>query len=67
MNFVKPIRIAGPSGQTSTPKIIERVVGDKIYVEAHWYDPASGIFFHKGVVEIRDIVQPKKEEPKKAE
>lgn len=59
-NFVRPIRMVGPSGQTSTPKIVERVVGDKVYVEAHWYDAASGLFFHKGVVEIRDR-EPKKQ------
>ena len=53
-HYVRPIKMVAPSGQTSTPKIVERVVGDKIYVEAHWYDPASGIFFHKGVVEVKD-------------
>lgn len=67
MNFVNPIKITAPSGQTSIPKIIERIAGDKVYVEAHWYDPASGIFFHKGIVEIRDRAPQKKEEPKKAE
>jgi len=58
-HFVRPVRMQAPSGTTSTPKIVERVVGDKIYVEAHWYDPNTGLFFHKGVVEIRDKNQNK--------
>jgi len=53
-NFVRPIKMTGPSGSVSEPKLVERIVGDKIFVEAHWYDSISGLFFHKGVVEIRD-------------
>jgi len=55
-NFVRPAKIVSPiSGQSSTPKIVERVVGDKLHVEAHWYDPASGAFIRKGTIEIRDL------------
>lgn len=55
-NFVRPTKIVSPiSGQTSSPKIVERRIGDKIHVEAHWYDPASGTFIRKGTVEIRDV------------
>lgn len=54
-HFVKPVKIVSPiSGQSSSPKIVERVVGDKIYIEAHWYDPANGSFIRKGIVEIKD-------------
>jgi hypothetical protein len=59
MNTVRPVRMVSPTGQMSTPKIIEKQVGDQIHVEAHWYDPASGAFFHKGLVEIKPV-EPKK-------
>lgn len=55
MNFVRPININAPSGQPSTPRIVERRVGQEIFVEAHWYDPVTGIFIHKGVVEIKPV------------
>lgn len=56
MDFVRPIKITSPiSGQPVAPKIIERQVGNKIYKEAHWIDPASGTFLQKGVVSIEDI------------
>ena len=54
-NFVNPVQITSPiSGQPSSPKIVEKIVGDKIHVEAHWYDPACGTFIRKGTVEIKD-------------
>lgn len=57
MDIVRPTKIASPiSGQSSTPKLVEVKVGDKIYVEAHWYDPASGAFIRKGLVKILDSV-----------
>lgn len=60
MDFVRPIKITSPiSGQPVTPKIVERQVGDKIYKEAHWYDPASGTFLQKGVVSIEDVASEK--------
>lgn len=53
MDIVRPIKIASPiSGQPVTPSIKERQYGDKIYVEAHWNDPASGAFIRKGIVKI---------------
>ena len=56
MDFVQPNKIASPiSGQSVTPRIIERINGDKIFVEAHWYDPASGSFIRRGLVKILDI------------
>jgi hypothetical protein len=55
MDIVRPIRIASPiSGQPSEPKISERQQGDKIYVEATWYDMASGAFIRRGIVKILD-------------
>lgn len=59
MNFVRPVRMISPSGAMVNPRIVEQRVGDKIYVEAHWYDPNNGTFFHKGVVEIRDTEEKK--------
>lgn len=55
MNTVRPIKMTSPSGISTMPRISERRSGDKIYVEAHWYDPASGMFFHKGIVEVKDV------------
>jgi hypothetical protein len=53
--FVRPINIPSPiSGQPVAPRLIERDHGDKIVVEAHWIDPASGAFIRKGIVEIRE-------------
>lgn len=55
MDIVRPIRITSPiSGQPSEPKVQERQYGDKIYVEAFWYDPASGGLIRKGMVRILD-------------
>jgi hypothetical protein len=54
-NFVTPKKIVSPiSGQLTAPRLVEKIVGDKIYIEAHWFDPASGTFLQRGVVEIRD-------------
>lgn len=53
--FVRPINIPSPiSGQPVAPRLIERDHGNKIVVEAHWIDPASGAFIRKGIVEIRE-------------
>ena len=53
--FVRPINIPSPiSGQPVAPRLIERDHGDRIVVEAHWIDPASGAFIRKGIVEIRN-------------
>jgi len=55
MEIVRPVQITSPiSGQPSIPKITERQYGDKIYVEAAWYDNASGAFIRKGIVKILD-------------
>jgi hypothetical protein len=55
MDIVRPIQITSPiSGKPSVPKIQERQYGDKIYVEAHWYDPSSGALIRKGMVKILD-------------
>ena len=55
-DFVRPIKIVSPiSGQPSIPKLVERRIGDKIHVEAHGYDPASGTFLRRGLVEIKDV------------
>ena len=50
---VNPIKIISPiSGTTCMPKITEKKIGDKIYVEATWYDHASGEFLRKGLVKV---------------
>jgi len=61
MDFVRPCKIASPiSGQPVEPRIVERVVGNKLFKEAHWYDPASGTFIRKGVVSVEEIKTPQK-------
>lgn len=60
MNYVRPVKMVSPTGQMSTPKIVEKQVGQQIHVEAQWFDPASGAFFHRGLVEIKQVEQPKK-------
>jgi hypothetical protein len=52
--------MVSPTGQMSTPKIVEKQVGQQIHVEAQWFDPASGAFFHRGLVEIKQVEQPRK-------
>ena len=50
---VNPIKIISPiSGTTCLPKITEKKIGDKIYVEATWYDHASGEFLRRGIVKV---------------
>lgn len=56
-NFVRPIRMTSPTGSTVAPRIVEKRIGDKIQVEAHWYDPNNGTFFHKGIVEIKEAAK----------
>jgi hypothetical protein len=56
MNKVEPRIIISPiSGQPSAPKIVETRVGNNLVKEAYWYDPASGTFIRKGVIEITPI------------
>jgi len=56
MDFVRPVRIPSPiSGQYIEPKIVEKVVGNKLHKEAHWIDPASGVFIRRGLVSIEDL------------
>ena len=54
MNFVQPRKIPSPTGHMVEPKIVNKKVGTKTIVEAHWIDPANGVPFHRGVVEIID-------------
>ena len=62
MDLVRPIKITSPiSGQPVAPKIVERVVGNKLYKECHWIDPASGTFIRKGVLSVEDLPQDKKD------
>jgi len=57
MEIVRPIQITSPiSGEPIQPKIVERLYGDKIYVEAHWIDSKSGAFIRKGMVKVLDAV-----------
>ena len=56
MTRVEPRIITSPiSGQPSVPRIIETKVGNNLVKEAHWFDPASGTFIRKGIVEIKPI------------
>lgn len=56
MNRVDPRIITSPiSGQPSVPKIIERRIGTNIVKEAYWYDPSSGAFIRKGVIEVKSV------------
>lgn len=58
MNKVEPRIITSPiSGQPSVPRIVETKVGTNIVKEAYWYDPASGAFIRKGVVDIKPAEQ----------
>lgn len=60
MDLVRPVKITSPiSGQPVVPRIVERVVGGKLYKEAIWIDPASGTFIRKGIVSIEDLDQKK--------
>ena len=55
MDFVRPIRITSPiSGQSVAPKIVTLDNGKQIVKEAHWIDPASGVFIRKGIVSIEN-------------
>lgn len=60
MNLVRPVGMVSPTGVMVQPKIKNNRVGDKIHVEAHWHDPNTGMFFHKGTVEIKDVPQEEK-------
>ena len=61
MDFVRPIKITSPiSGQSVVPKIVEKIVDGKLHKEAHWYDPASGIFIRRGLISIEDLTDAKK-------
>ena len=54
--MVRAIPIASPiSGETSFPRIHKVERGGKIYTEAHWICPASGVFIRKGIVSIEDV------------
>ena len=56
MQMVRAIPIASPiSGETSFPRIHKEEGGGKIYTEAHWNGPASGVFIRKGIVSIEDV------------
>lgn len=56
MDKVTPRIITSPiSGQPVKPRLHTYVRGNQEITEAHWTDPASGTFLHKGVVEIKDL------------
>jgi hypothetical protein len=53
--FVQPKKIVSPiSGNIVIPKMVTREIEGKIVTEAHYYDPNSGTFLHKGVVSVVD-------------
>ncbi len=55
MNIVRPIIIESPiSGNPTKPVITERRIGNRIYVEASWTCPSSGVFLRKGLIKILD-------------
>ena len=56
MDFVRPVPITSPiSGHLVKPKLVERIVGNKLHIECHWIDPAGGEFIRRGLVSIEDI------------
>jgi hypothetical protein len=62
MDFVDPRPMQSPiSGQTIRPVLKTFIRGNQEIVEAHYIDPASGAFVHKGVVSIKDVSKPKPE------
>lgn len=53
--YVQPKKIVSPiSGNVVIPKIISREIDGKIVTEAHYYDPNSGTFLHKGIISVVD-------------
>jgi hypothetical protein len=55
MNIVRPVIIESPiSGNPVRPVINERQIGNRIYVEASWICPSSGVFLRKGLIKILD-------------
>jgi hypothetical protein len=55
MNIVRPVIIESPiSGNPVKPVIKERQIGNRIYVEASWTCPSSGVFLRKGLIKILD-------------
>ena len=64
MDFVQPRMITSPySGQPVKPKLVKKVMGDKIHIEAYWYCPTTGQFITKGIVKVEPKQAPG-EEPK---
>ena len=62
MDFVQPRTITSPSGHTCKPQIKTFIRGNQEITEAHWIDPASGAFFYKGVISVKDL-SPKEKKP----
>ncbi len=61
MDFIEPRIITSPiSGQPVRPVLKTFIRGNKEIVEAHYIDPASGVFIRKGLVSVKDIEPPKK-------
>ena len=55
--YVQPKIIPSPvTGRPIRPQIRTRESNNKIYTEAYWYCPDSGMFVQKGVVKV----EPKK-------
>lgn len=56
MDTVQPRIIQSPiSGQPVKPQLRTYKRGNQEITEAHWIDPSSGTFLHKGLVQIKDI------------
>ena len=63
MDKVTPRIITSPiSGQPVKPVLHTYTRGKQEITEAHWTDPSSGTFLHKGLVSIKDI-EPKQKTP----
>ena len=55
MEYSRASIITSPiSGQPVKPVIREIIIGDKLIKEAHYIDPASGIFIRKVVLSQED-------------
>lgn len=56
MDMISPKIIVSPiSGQPVRPTLKTYIRGNQEITEAHYIDPASGTFLHKGVVSIKEL------------
>jgi len=61
MDFIDPRKtVMSPhNGLPVKPKLHTYVRDNKEIVEAHYIDPTTGLFLHKGVVSVKDLPEKK--------